>query len=150
MGKRKYIVRLSSQASKNGWRKRLARHLRCISFWDIHVQKSIPLGRINRVPQYALRTASTPHKSCSVKASLTGLTAFREKILASLACYHFTWFWLVPCRLLRTKNHHSTVVAPFPWFSASATRRNKLYGLTWGSKVMDIKIVSCTFCRAGS
>ncbi|MEE9339882.1 MAG: MOSC N-terminal beta barrel domain-containing protein, partial [Methylococcaceae bacterium] len=41
----------------------LARHPRYISPWDIHVQRFIPLGRLNRVPQYVLRPVSTPHKS---------------------------------------------------------------------------------------
>ena len=91
----------------------LARHPRYISPWDIHVQRFTPLGRINRGPQYVLRPASTPHKSRSVKTYLTDLTAFREKIFASLACYRTRRIGKFPCGLLRTKNHHFAI-APFP------------------------------------
>ncbi len=91
----------------------LARHPHYISPWDIHVQRFIPLGRLNRVPQYVLRPVSTPHKSRSVKTYLTDLTAYREKIFASLACYRTRRICKFPCCLLRTKNHHFAI-APFP------------------------------------
>jgi hypothetical protein len=43
------------------------------------------------------------------------LTAYRDKIFASLACYRTRRICKFPCGLLRTKNHHFAVLR-FPDF----------------------------------
>jgi len=113
------------------------------------------------VPQYVLRPTSTPHKSRSVKAYLTDLTAYRDKIFASLACYRTRRIGKFPCGLLRTKNHHFAPLR-FPdfqrWmlrFHGVATKYLENYlgwrrGLErWGQKITPSIVLQAAVGRYG-